>query len=76
MVLVVKILSSNAGDARDLGSISRSGRSPGVGNSIPTPIFLPGKSHGQRSLAGYIYEAAKSRTQLSKEKYLGLLILL
>ena len=21
----------------------------------PTPIFLPGKSHGQRSLAGYIH---------------------
>ena len=21
----------------------------------PTPVFLPGKSHGQRSLAGYIY---------------------
>ena len=20
----------------------------------PTPVFLPGKSHGQRSLAGYI----------------------
>ena len=21
--------------------------------AIPTPVFLPGKSHGQRSLAGY-----------------------
>ena len=28
--------------------------SPGEGNGIPaTPVFLPGKSHGQRSLAGY-----------------------
>ena len=32
---------------------------PGVGNIIgsrrwqPTPVFLPGKSHGQRSLVGY-----------------------
>ena len=25
----------------------------GEGNSKPTPIFLSGKSHGQRSLAGY-----------------------
>ena len=75
-MLVVNILSSNTGDARDLGSISRSGRSPGVGNGIPTPIFLPGKSHGQRSLAGYIYGAAKSQTQLSKEKDLGLLVLM
>ena len=26
---------------------------PGEGNGKPTPIFLPGESHGQRSLAGY-----------------------
>ena len=38
---------------RRLGSsIPGSGRSPGEGNSN-TPVFLPGKSHGQRSLAGY-----------------------
>ena len=31
------------------------GRSPGVGNGNPAPVFLPGKkSHEQRSLAGYI----------------------
>ena len=29
---VVKILPANAGDTRDLGSISGSGTSPGVGN--------------------------------------------
>ena len=27
-------------------------RSPGEGNE-PTPVFLPGKSQGQRSLVGY-----------------------
>ena len=32
---------------------------------IPTPVFLPGKSHGQRSLTGYIHRVAKSRTRLS-----------
>ena len=31
----------------------------------PTPVFLPGKSHGQRSLAGYSPWGQKSRTQLS-----------
>lgn len=31
----------------------------------PTPIFLPGKSHGQRSLAGYSAWGRKSRTWLS-----------
>ena len=34
-------------------SILGLGRSPGERNGNPTPIFLPGKSHGQRSLAGY-----------------------
>ena len=31
----------------------------------PTPVFLPGESHGQRSLVGYSHGAAKSQTQLS-----------
>ena len=32
----------------------------------PTPVFLPGKSHGQRSMAGYslVHWIAKSWTQL------------
>ena len=36
---------------RDTGSIPGCGRSPGEGHGI-TPVFLPGGSHGQRSLAG------------------------
>ena len=31
----------------------------------PTPVFLPGESHGQRSLAGYSPRIAKSWTWLS-----------
>ena len=31
----------------------------------PTPLFLPGKSSGQRSLAGYSPRSSKSWTQLS-----------
>ena len=34
-------------------SIPGSGRSPGEGKWQPTPVFLPGKSHGQRNLVGY-----------------------
>ena len=30
----------------------------------PTPIFLPGKSHAQRSLAATVHGVTKSRTQL------------
>ena len=35
----------------DMGLIPRMGRSPRKGNA--TPVFLPGKPHGQRSLVGY-----------------------
>ena len=31
----------------------------------PTPVLLPGKSHGWRSLVGAIHGVAKSRTQLT-----------
>ena len=35
LVLVVKNLPANPGDIRDMGSIPRSGRSPGRGNGNP-----------------------------------------
>ena len=38
---------------RDISWIPGLGKSPGGGKWQPTPVFLPGKSHGQRSLAGY-----------------------
>ena len=50
-ILVVKNLPAKAGDVRDVGWIPRLGRSSGGGK--PTPVFLPGESHGQKSLAGY-----------------------
>ena len=37
----------------DPGLIPGLGRSPGRRKWQPTPVFLPEKSHGQRSLAGY-----------------------
>ena len=50
MVLVVRNLPANAGGVRDTSSIPGSERSL---EKEPTPPFLPGESHGQRSLAGY-----------------------
>ena len=47
---MVKNPPANAGDT---GSIPGPGRSPGERNGKPTLVFLPEKSHGQRSLAGY-----------------------
>ena len=52
-MLVVKNLPAKAGKP------NRRGFDPWIGKIAwrrkwqPTPIFLPGKSHGQRSLAGY-----------------------
>ena len=42
----------NAGDIRDVGFIPGLRRFPGGGHGNPLPVFLPGESHGQRSLAG------------------------
>ena len=40
--------------AGHLGSIPGSGRYPEEGNGNPFPLVcLPGRSHGQKSLAGY-----------------------
>ena len=50
---MVKNLPANAGDIRDAGSIPGLGRSPGGGKWQPTPVFLPGESHGLKSLEGY-----------------------
>ena len=47
---MVKNPPANAGDTRDESSIPGMGRSPGAGNGNPTSVFLPGESHGQRSL--------------------------
>ena len=50
---MVKNLPASAGVRRDKGSIPGLGRFPWRGAWQPTPVFLPGKSHGQRSLVGY-----------------------
>ena len=51
--LVVKNPPANAGDIRDTCSTPGSGKTPWRRARQPTPLFLPGESHGQRSLAGY-----------------------
>ena len=48
--LVSKESACNAGN---VGSIPGLGRSPGEGNGNSLQYFCHGKSHGQRSLAGY-----------------------
>ena len=50
---MVKNLPAIAGDVGDSDLIPGSGRSPGRRAWQPTLVFLPGESHGQKSLAGY-----------------------
>ena len=47
--------------AGGLSLIPRSGRSPGEGNALPTPVLLPGEFHGQRSLAVTVHGVAKNQ---------------
>ena len=51
--LVIRSLSAYAGDIRDLGFDPWVGKMPWRRERQPTPVFLPGESHGKRSLAGY-----------------------
>ena len=47
---MVKNTPANGGDGSQIPGL---GRSPGEVNGNPTPVFLAGKSHGQRHLAGW-----------------------
>ena len=49
---MVKNLPAKVADTGDMGLIPGSGRSLGAGNGKPLQ-FLPGKFHGQMSLAGF-----------------------
>ena len=49
----VKASACNAGDLGSIPGLGRIGKIPWRRNWQPTPVFLPGKSHGRRSLVGY-----------------------
>ena len=50
---VVKNQPANTGDVIHVGSIPRVGKNPSRRAWQPTPVFLLGEPHGQRSLMGY-----------------------
>ena len=65
---VVKNPPAKAGDtrdSRDIGSIPGWGKIPWRRKWQPTPVFLAGESHGQRSLMGYVHVGPKGQTGLS-----------
>ena len=53
VALVVKNLPASEGDVRDWGFDPWVRKIPWRRKGQPTPVFLPGESHGQRNLAGY-----------------------
>ena len=56
---VIKNLPANARDTSDMGLIPE-WEDPVELQWQSPPVFLPGESHGQRSLEGYSHGAAKS----------------
>ena len=65
VVLVVKNLPANAGDIRTHG-FPWVGKIPWRRAWQPTLVFLPGESHGQRSLAATVHGATRSQTRLKQ----------
>ena len=55
---MVKNLLANAGDVGDMGR-SLGQKDPLDEGLVTPPVFLPGKSHGQRSLVGYSPQGLK-----------------
>ena len=53
VAIVVKNTPARVGDAEDMDLIPESGRFPRRRKCQPIPVFLPGESHEQSSLASY-----------------------
>ena len=65
VVLVVKNLPGNAGDAGDMGLIPGLGRSPGVGNGNPLQCSCLENSMDRGAWWAVVHGAAESRVQIS-----------
>ena len=59
VALVVKNSPAYSGDVKRYGLDPWIGKIPWRRERQPTPVFLPGKSHGQRSLVGYSPKGCK-----------------
>ena len=65
MVLVLKNLPANAGDAREMGLICGSGRSPGAGNGNLLQYSCLKNSMDRGAWWAIVHGVTKSQTQLS-----------
>ena len=69
---MVKDLSVSAGDKRDVGSISGSGRFPGGGHGNPLQYACPEKPMDRGGWQAIIHRVAQSWTQLNQLSILGM----
>ena len=78
LVLVVKNLPTSAGDSGD-ASLTLGWEDP-LEEEMATPVFLPGKSHRQRSLAGSsvpgVHGVAESDTKEHKHEFTNNMLLM
>ena len=65
VALVVMNPPANAGDLRDVGSVSGLGRSPGGGNGNPIQYPCPENSMNREAWRATVHGVTKSRTRLS-----------
>ena len=66
MALVVKNLSANAGDIKDVDWIPGVGQIPWRGARQPTLVFLPGESNGQSNLVGCGPEGRSTESDMTE----------
>ena len=65
--LVARMVKNPPAMQETLGSIPGSGRSPGEGHGSPLQdVFLPGESHGQRSLVATVHRVMQNLTRLKQ----------
>ena len=67
MALMVKNVSANAGDARDVGLIPGSGRSTGGGHGDPLQYSCLENPVDRGAWQATVHEITKSRTRLTNE---------
>ena len=65
---MVKNLSANSGDTRDVGLIPRSGRFPGGGNDSPLQYSCLENFMDRGAWWATVHGVSKSRTQLSMHR--------
>ena len=70
VLISIEVLVSNMASTLVEGNeISKISKIPWRRKWQPTPVFLPGKSHGQRSLAGYCPWGCRVRHDLATKQH-------